>query len=210
MPSRALVVAALSIAAVACYPDQIINSVQELASITTVVDTEPPQPLRSARTFALIDTIIHPARSLGSGLIGHDGDDEILARIRRRFIDDGWREITNVPAQRPDVVVLTTIFEQVNTGVFYGDWWSNWGYWPGWPTGYGADWGWGVPGVEFVYESGTLLITMLDIRNGDPLRKRVPVLWAAGIQGVVTTTALQGALVGIDQAFVQSPYLERP
>jgi hypothetical protein len=51
---------------------------------------------------------------------------------------------------------------------------------------------------------------MLDLRNGDATAKRVPLLWAALINGVVTSAAPDNALAGISQAFLQSPYLERP
>jgi hypothetical protein len=63
--------------------------------------------------------------------------------------------------------------------------------------------------VTFTYDTGTLLITMLDVQHGDASSRRVPLLWAAGVSGVLTSSSLQGALEGIDQAFTQSPYLER-
>jgi hypothetical protein len=51
---------------------------------------------------------------------------------------------------------------------------------------------------------------MLDVAHGNTNAKRVPLLWAAGVDGVLTQSSLDGALKGIDQAFTQSPYLERP
>jgi len=101
------------------------------------------------------------------------------------------------------------VLEREQTGVAYGSWWSDWGYWPGWPASY-AGYGWGGAAIEFTYETGTLLIAMLDLHNSDSETKRVPLLWAAGINGVLTSSSLDGALDGITQAFVQSPYLERP
>jgi Domain of unknown function (DUF4136) len=194
-------------AATSCYPDS-ITSTSQLASVTTLVDSQ--APLRNARTFALPDTIIH-AKANGAGLIGHDNDTEILARIRAGLVAFGWREIADVRTQQPDVVVLTAALEQTNTGVAYTDWWSTWGWWPGWPTSYGPDWAWTYPvnAVTFTYETGTLLITMLDITHGNATSKRVALLWAAGVNGVLTSSSLNGALTGIDQAFEQSPYLER-
>jgi hypothetical protein len=192
----------------ACYPDE-INSVSDLASVTTLVDSQ--APLRAARTYAMPDTVLHSLRRQGANVIGHDADPAILASIRGHFALLGWREVTDVQSERPDVVVLVGVFEDTNTGVAYTGWWGDWGYWPGWPA-YGPDWAWGYPGgaVTFTYESGTLVLVMLDVRGGDTTLKRVPILWAAGIEGVITTTAVQGALAGIDQAFAQSPYLERP
>ena len=202
-----LTVLALVAAAAGCYPDQITSTTQ-LASVTTLVDSQ--TPLRRARTFALPDTIIH-SKQLGAAAITRAGDAQILAQIRSGLLAFGWQEITDVAAQRPDVVVLTAVLEQTNTGVFYSDWWANWGWWPGWPVGYGPDWVWTSPAnaVAFTYSTGTLLITMLDIQHGNTSTRRVPLLWAAGVQGVLTASSLNGALTGIDQAFAQSPYLER-
>jgi hypothetical protein len=212
MRTRRLVVigAVGAIAAAGCYPNDDVTSVSDFASVTTLVDSQ--APLRAARTFALPDTVIHT--TLGDGTAtttSHAGDAQILDRIRAGFIDFGWREITDVRATRADVVILTAVLEREQTGVAYGSWWGDWGYWPGWPASYGG-YGWGYPGaaVEFTYETGTLLITMLDLLHGDASTKRVPLLWAAGINGVLTSSSLDGALDGITQAFIQSPYLERP
>jgi hypothetical protein len=197
-----------AVATTGCYPDQIM-SFSQLSSVTTLVDSQ--APLREARTFALPDTIIHPARAQGADVIGHEADDQILARIRDGFLAFGWREITDVTAERPDVVLLTVVLEQSNTGVAYTDWWGGWSFWPGWPVGYGADWGWGYPAnaVTFSYETGTLLVVMLDIKHGNTSTKRVPLLWAGAVDGVLTKSSVDGALEGLDQAFAQSPYLQR-
>jgi hypothetical protein len=150
-------------------------------------------------------------RAQGADVIGHDSDEIILSRIRSQLISDGWREVTDVQAETPDVVVLTAVLESTNTGVAYSDWWGGWGWYGGWPAGYGADWAWGYPAnaVTFEYETGTLVIAMLDTQHGDTKVKRVPLIWAGAVNGVVTTSALEGTLTGIDQVFMQSPYLER-
>ena len=195
-------------ASLGCYPDQ-ITSLSQLASVTTLVDSQ--APLRNARTFALPDTIVHLTVTTGPGVLRRDGDQQMIDRVRSELIALGWREIIDVRAERPDVVVLMAVSEQTNTGVAYGGWWSYWGWWPGWPVSYGSDWAWGYPAsaVTFTYDTGTLLITMLDVQHGDASSRRVPLLWAAGVNGVLTSSSLQGALTGIDQAFTQSPYLER-
>lgn len=190
----------------ACYPSE-IDSVSDATSVVTVVDSQ--QPLRVARTFAMPDTIIHSLRAQGTGAIGHEGDAQVLARIRANFIAMGWREVTDLNAERSDVAVLSIVFEQTNTGVAYAGWWGDWGYWGGWPA-YGSDWTWGYPAsVTFNFESGTLAIVMLDLRGGDPNFKQVPLLWVAAIDAVVVTTSTADVLAGVDQAFAQSPYLVR-
>jgi hypothetical protein len=195
-------------AVVACYPDQ-MDSFTQTASVTTLVDSQ--APLREARTFALPDTIVAVIRGVGVAAIA--GEDQILTRIRESLILRGWKDVTDIRAEKPDVVVLTAVIEQGNAGVAYGDWWAAWGFWPGWAGAYGADWVWSTPdgAVVFTYETGTLLITMLDRNHDDRTNKRVPVLWAAGVNAVLATSPINIdlAIAGVDQAFAQSPYLVR-
>jgi hypothetical protein len=198
-------------AAVACYPDQ-MDSLTQTASVTTLVDSQ--APLRDARTFAMPDTIVAVNGVAGVvGVVGHDSEKQILTRIRESLISRGWRDVTDIRAEKPDVVVLTAVVVQGHTGAAYGDWWSAWGFWPGWGVTYSADWVWSSPDgtVTFTYETGTLLITMLDRHHDDTINKRVPLLWAAGVNAVLVppTANLDLAIAGIDQAFAQSPYLVR-
>lgn len=200
----------LALAGVAsCYPGQFI-SVPQLASVTTVVDSQ--RPLKTARTFTVLDTVALVHREDGGLTISRQDGQTIVARIRTELVSRGWTEIPSISGARPDVVVLAAVFVKENTGVAYGGWYSSYAYWGGWPSGYGAAWQMGIPGAEvtFTYDSGTLAITMLDLRNGDTERQRVPLLWAAVINGVVTANVVDAALAGISQAFLQSPYLERP
>jgi len=54
---------------------------------------------------------------------------------------------------------------------------------------------------------------MTDLRAGSPPASTPPVIWFAAINGVVSGTAsstLEGQIVdGINQAFVQSPYIRK-
>jgi len=144
----------------------------------------------------------------GSGVLSHVVDPQVLARIRANFAVRGWREVFDLKAEQPDVAVLAMLFEQSNT-VSYAGWWGDWGYWPGF-SGYGPEWSWGYPAAtSFTFESGTLAIAMLDLHGGDPTFKNLPLLWVAGVEGALATSTIDGVLNGIDQAFAQSPYLER-
>jgi hypothetical protein len=173
----------------------------------TLVDSGPA--LRAARTFALPDTIVEVP--LGSTELNHASDHEIVSSIRRHFLALGWIDVTRVQGAQPDVVILTAANERVETGVAYGDWFGGWGSLPYWGAGVGPSWGWGVPAgaIPYAYQAGTLLITMLDPRDKDPSIRQIPLLWAAALDGIVTTTSntVDRILIGIDQAFAQSPYL---
>lgn len=201
-----LVLGALVAFSAACYSDR-IDSISTFGTVVTLVDSQ--APLRAARSFAMPDTIVVIR---GTDILTHDHDAEILARIRARFIAAGWIDVTGIQGARPDVVVLASALAQEHTGTVYDAWWGPWGYWSGWPVAYGSDWIWGVPGTEFefTYFTGTLIITMLDVNDADATERRIPALWLAAINGVLTSSAVDGALNGINQAFVQSPYLVRP
>src|SRR4051812_1159784 len=140
----ALPVMLLSSAAIGCYPEQ-IASLTQTVSVTTLVDSQ--AALKTAHTFALPDTIVHPARAQGADVIGHEHDSQILATIRSNLVVLGWREITNLAAERPDVVVLTFVLEQTipesptQTGGAAGA--SGLG--GPWPLGRARSWG--IPGT---------------------------------------------------------------
>lgn len=203
----AVAIAVACLAASACESSLVpFNEVG--GSVVTVVDDG--AALRSARTFAIPDTIVDVP--LESEVIAHDADHEITANIRGHLISLGWRDVTRDPAVRPDVVVLVAASTRTQAGVAYGNWFGAWGYLPYWDAGVSSSWGWGMPvdEIPYVYQAGTLFITMLDLRAQNVESKRIQLLWAAAIDGFVTdaVTTKERTLVGIDQAFTQSRYLK--
>jgi hypothetical protein len=205
--STAAAIGVVCLAASACESSLVpFNEVG--GSVVTVVDDG--AALRSARTFALPDTIVDVP--LRSDVIGHDADHQITADIRAHLISLGWRDVTGDPVLRPDVVVLVAASTRTQAGVAYGNWYGTWGYLPYWDAGVSAGWGWGVPvdEIPYVYQAGTLFITMLDVRAQNSETQRIPMLWAAAIDGFVTdaVTTKERTLIGIDQAFTQSSYLK--
>jgi hypothetical protein len=179
-------------------------------AVITLVDSG--AALRSSRTFALPDTVVRLSPS-GPGM-GHEASSAIVSRVREHLLRLGWTEVGAVRGAQPDVVVLIAEAERIQSTYAYADWFGAWGYLPYWGPSVSSASVWGVPSGEipFAFVAGTVLITMLDLRiqrasNIDA----IPLLWAAGLDGVVTTAAntLDRALAGIDQAFAQSPYLVR-
>jgi len=195
---------------IACQNGQIVEP--ELSgAVVTVVDSG--VALKSARTFALPDTIVQLPQTVVE--IRHDSDDEITSKVRDHLVAMGWIDITAVaaPANRPDVVVLVGASTRIQTTWAYSDWFGAWGYLPYWGGAVDASWGWGAPaGIPYSFPAGTLFISMLDLRGERPDSKRIPLLWAAAIDGVITSagSTTQRALLGIDQAFAQSDYLRIP
>jgi hypothetical protein len=175
--------------------------------VITVVDQG--SGLAGARSFALPDTVIEVP--LGSNTIDHQFDHQIVASVRAHMTALGWQDVGTASVANPDVVLLIADNTRIQTGVAYFDWFGAWGGLPYWGPAVDGGWAWGVPvgAVPYAFQAGTILITMLDRRAENPTLRQIPLLWAAGIDGVVTntTSTVDRALAGIDQAFAQSPYL---
>lgn len=202
----ARLIGVLIVVSAACQAGDIIGDIP--GSVVTLVDSGPS--LRSARTFVLPDTIVElPA---GQHTISHAADRSITESIRAHLTGLGWRDLGSDPSAHPDVVVLVAANTRIETGVAYTDWFGAWGYLPYWGAGVSSSWAWGVPAgaIPYSYEAGTLLVTMLDLRDKSTATRTIPLLWAAAVDGVITTPELtaQAVLDGINQAFAQSAYLQ--
>jgi len=175
-------------------------------AVVTVVDSGPA--LKQARSFLIPDTVVDLARTTSQ--ISHASDKEITANVRMHLIDLGWHDAAADPSPDPDVIVLVGASTRIQTGWYYTDWYSSWGYLPYWGPAT-ASWGWGVPttAVPYAFPAGTLLLTMLDRRAMNTQTETISLLWAAALDGVVGTAegTLERAIIGIDQAFSQSDYL---
>ncbi|HMC57513.1 MAG TPA: DUF4136 domain-containing protein [Gemmatimonadaceae bacterium] len=175
-------------------------------AVVTVVDSGPA--LAQARSFLIPDTVVDLARTTRE--ISHESDQAITETVRMHLIDLGWHDAATDASPDPDVIVLVGASTRIQTGWYYTDWYSSWGYLPYWGSA-SASWGWGVPttAVPYAFPAGTLLLTMLDRRAMNQQTQTITVLWAAALDGVVGTAegTLERAIVGIDQAFSQSDYL---
>ena len=178
---------------------------QSFGAVVTLVDSGPA--LKTARTFVLPDTVIRLAQGTA---VSAEVADAMVREVRAHFLELGWTELQDTLTSRPDVVVLLASSTRIETGYVYTDWYSSWGYLPYWGPSVDASWAWGVPGgaVPYSFQAGTLLITMLDVRAPRDSAKRIPLLWAAALDGVIgDASTIERAADGLDQAFAQSPYL---
>ena len=113
----------------------------------------------------------------------------------------------------PDIVLLVGALAVTKEAYSSYSWWDYWGWFGFYGCCYGPEYGLGYPKDgpgSVILAVGTLVITMLDpTRPGDEA-DTAPVLWAAGINGVLeNSSASTAARITnlIDQAFDQSPYL---
>lgn len=170
-------------------------------------------------TFVMPDSVVFIQSDGDTARIEKKVSDRLIQLVKQNFTDRNYQLLTPEEAenQTPDFMVTITAFA---TPVFnYSTWGNYWGWYPGWSWfGWGGVWGGYYPWYPwyggsysyYAYDKGTLSIDMLDIKNADPETKHIPVLWSG-----VNTGILAGSTVylcerlerGINQCFIQSPYL---
>lgn len=125
----------------------------------------------------------------------------ILQSIASNMEKLGWTRV----AVDKNAEVLVTPAGMSTTTVFYSYWYDWWygGYYGGWG-------GWYYPPYYSVssYTTGSLIITMAD-PNIESAIEKTPTIWISAMNGVLTGGGdINRVISGIDQAFVQSPYLK--
>jgi hypothetical protein len=205
-PTAVCCLATAALLAVAC-DGTTLDSPQSFGAIVTMVDSG--GALRRSSTFVLPDTVVRLSQ-FGTP-IGPTLAHQLIIQVRAHFRAMGWTELANERGAHPDVLILIAASTQTQIGLAYGDWFSSWGYLPYWGGSVDQSWAWGYPdgAVPYSYQTGTLLVSMIDVSSPrDATTKTIPLLWAAALDGLVGDgSTVERIRAGIDQAFVQSPYL---
>jgi hypothetical protein len=188
-----------------CYPGD-VGDVAELDLVLTRFDDQ--ADFTTNRTFVLDDTVRHlrDPDDENPPPINREFDEFILDEVRRNLIDLGYQEIADTDT--PDVYV--SVAELSLRREYYYTWypgypcWSPWYCYPWypWPPAVGSG----------SYTQGTLWVQM-----GEPDRELpggegplIPIIWAGIVNGVVSGNSTEARISrGVEQAFVQSPYLNR-
>ena len=183
-------------------------------------------------TFAIDPVVSTTSDASSGGVAGAVGNAVIIDQIVANMQARGYRQID--VASKPDLGVNATVFTRVKAGttVSAGYWWGLPGYggtpefW-GVPTGaYYAPWTY----ESLAFKSTTLIIQIVDLRDAmsasvvgrtrpfdggllpedGGITIALDVAWTAILHGYVAEngTLIPEAPGAIDQAFVQSPYLQ--
>jgi len=189
-----------------CYPGGPTSS-SERDLVTTIFDQN--ADFQAKRTYAMPDEVL---RKEGSEEVSDEFDNLILADVARNMAQMGYTREMNTEANGADVVLLVSIATQTNYVAWTSwPWWGGWGGWGGWGWwgGWGPGWGVGYPGVSVSsYEVGSVFIDMYDPNKRDVENEVVPVIWAAGLNGLVSSGGDGSRITeGINQAYTQSSYL---
>lgn len=180
-----------------CYPDG-LSYAEETDIVVTNYD--PEYNFSAKKTFSIPAVIVKFDDDwIASGSPKNTVDPQyagpILNAIQKNMVDAGWVRVT--ADQNPDVALLPTAIE--TTTVVY-DYWGYWGYWygPYYP-------------VVAVYQSGSVLVSMLDAKEKNSAGKP-RIGWGFVLNGILegsTTSVANRFESSVDQAFVQSPYIQK-
>ena len=161
--------------------------------------------------FVMPDTVMHIYDTTKTDPVTRKFDKQILQLTKSNFEARGYiylgEDSAGVGARRDSVLaVFLGAFSSTFSGYYYDYWYPYWGYWYGW--GYYPPYYPGYVGT-YEYTVGTLLIEGLDYGRSVAAAKRIPV-WFGAVRGLAGDTPADVQLRisnGINQIFVQSPYL---
>lgn len=175
---------------------------------TVYTQYDPEADFAGASTYYLPDSILTAGQGMQAVYWSDENADALLAQVERTMDDRGYARSTG--KSDADLGIQVTYLENtVNMVGFTG------GYWDGWwdPYYWGPYWGggWYYPfPVTYQYNTGNIVLEMVDLRTAGADGSRLPVVWIASSEGMIAGNArVDMALVqrAIAQSFVQSPYI---
>ena len=134
-------------------------------------------------------------------------ESQIISSIQSNLNSLGWTEIadSNIAKTTPNTVFVGAgEFTNTTTETYCG-------------SGYGGYYGWYYPsyycGASYTYTTGTIIIAMAD-RNLPLVDGKTEIQWSAALNGLTNSsggsvggTVQQRITTGVNNAFIQSPYL---
>jgi len=183
----------LSLFWASCYPGDPVSP-----SDTDVVTTfrNASADFSAKFSYAMPDSVLHIGKD---GPVDSDSpalDKQILSVIRQNMAQAGY-DLEAGPDQADVLLFAMVARQQWVTGGCYPWYWGPWYPYPGY-----------CYPVAYTYDTGTILIIMLDpdlAGNGSA----ADALWVAGMNGLLSTSSNAAARIdrAVGQAFKQSPYL---
>lgn len=203
--------ASLALLATACHKEPTPQD----ADNEYLVYTSPSKDVTftSYRTFDLVDSLLIIGQSDEPVYSQSQNALALIQAVRTNMENLGY---IYTPSN-PDAdlgIQMTYIIKTERYVKFYNDpyWWLDYpGYWP---SGFWGNWtGFYYPyPVSYTYTTNALLIDMVDLTAVEREDKPLEVIWTSYIGGPAGSS-VQGDVdrmkAAINQAFVQSPYLDR-
>jgi len=180
-------------------------------STNFVVQTsqEPGVNFGSYKTYYISDTIAAITADPNDSLWTDNDAKQLVEAVKTNMNARGYTFVANSHAN-PDLGLGLTVIKDLNIGVIYPGWW--WGYWGGcyWGyCGYPPYYPWYGGGIVYTVPTGTLVLDMIDLKNATS-NEKLYVPWGSVMSGGLGNTSndIQLGVNAIDQAFIQSPYVQ--
>lgn len=191
-----------------CFKNPDFDKLQYELVVATDYDDE--ADFKSYNTYYISDTIVTITDDPNDSIIVGETARTIVNHIKSQMSARGYEFVTL--DQNPDLGMITSVIQTKNLGSVCSGWW--WGY-----PGYYPPYWWGYPGYGYyypfcsyyTYDIGTLNIELFDLQNAED-NQNLRVLWGAinfGILSSYEQTNINRAKDAIDQAFDQSPYIQK-
>lgn len=207
---KILLIYAVILSAVACHKEPYTDSDNEYLVYTT-----PGKDVNftSYRTFDLADSLLIIGQSKDPQYSQSDNSLALIQQVRTGMENMGYIYTPD----NPDAdlgIQLTFVVKTERYVQYYNDpyWWLDYpGYWP---SGFWGNWtGFYYPyPVSYTYTTNALIVDMVDLTTEEKADEPLEVIWTSYIGGPASFYADDNVArikVAIDQAFVQSPYLDR-
>ena len=203
--------ASLAILATACHKEPTPQD----ADNELLVYTSPSKDVTftSYKTFDLVDSLLIIGQSDKPVYSQTDNALALIQEVRTKMENLGY---IYTPSN-PDAdlgIQMTFIIKTERYVKYYNDpyWWLDYpGYWP---SGFWGNWtGFYYPyPVSYTYTTNALIIDMVDLTTEEKADEPLEVIWTSYIGGPASVYADDNVArmkQAIDQAFAQSPYLDR-
>jgi hypothetical protein len=190
--------------AVACQPEP--DDLKLFDELVVSTNYDPDAVFANYATFTMpTDTIGFLSNQTRDTILTHSNSSlvrPIISRIKNNLLQRGYSFVTI--DQQPDlginvlIVNNLNLFQQVvDPGYYYPSYYGYSSYY--------------YPYVEtYAENTGTLVVQVIDLKNRNQ-NNEVRVVWSAQMGDIVSTVKRQEQTEeGIDQAFNQSPYLDKP
>ena len=203
--------ASLAILATACHKEPTPQD----ADNEFLVYTSPSKDVTftSYKTFDLVDSLLIIGQSDKPVYSQSDNALALIQQVRTNMEKLGY---IYTPSN-PDAdlgIQMTYIIKTERYVKYYNDpyWWLDYpGYWP---SGFWGNWtGFYYPyPVSYTYTTNALIVDMVDLTTEEKADEPLEVIWTSYIGGPASVYADDNVArmkQAIDQAFAQSPYLDR-
>jgi hypothetical protein len=211
--SRYIFLLLMAILSIACEPQP--DDVKLLDEFVVQTSFDDGADFGSYETFSLAtDTIGFVSNSTSDTILIASQSSlvrPILAEVKANMLERGYVQVdkSEDPDLRLNVFIVNNIdfFQQV---VYPGNYYPYYGY-GGYGYGYGSSYYYNYPYVQtYTSDTGALVIEMIDMVNRT-IDNQVKVIWTAYMGDIVNAVNReQQSVEGIDQAFVQSTYIQNP